>query len=146
MSSRPPRANPFERTTPTQRQHIMFGADALMKMEEEILLTLMDQHRLPQDWHEIWQERDRRDVTRVRVTARFDADVVKFFKAMGEGYQHRMNRVLRAYMHLRLGKIVDGPDTSDFVLRPEKVMRAARRKTQWGHNEALMALAGDVED
>jgi uncharacterized protein (DUF4415 family) len=32
-----------------------------------------------------------------RLTVRFDADVVAWFKAQGAGYQTRMNAVLRAY-------------------------------------------------
>jgi len=32
-----------------------------------------------------------------RITARFDKDVIEWFKAQGEGYQSRMNAVLRAY-------------------------------------------------
>lgn len=32
-----------------------------------------------------------------RITARFDKDVIAWFKEQGEGYQSRMNAVLRAY-------------------------------------------------
>lgn len=32
-----------------------------------------------------------------RITARFDADMVDWFKAHGDGYQTRMNAVLRAF-------------------------------------------------
>ena len=32
-----------------------------------------------------------------RITARFDKDVIEWFKAQGAGYQSRMNAVLRAY-------------------------------------------------
>jgi uncharacterized protein (DUF4415 family) len=32
-----------------------------------------------------------------RLTVRFDADLVEWFKARGPGYQSRMNAVLRAY-------------------------------------------------
>jgi uncharacterized protein (DUF4415 family) len=32
------------------------------------------------------------------VNARFDSDVVEWFKAQGRGYQTRMNAVLRRYM------------------------------------------------
>lgn len=35
---------------------------------------------------------------KVRITASYDADVAKFFRSMGQGYQARMNAVLRAYM------------------------------------------------
>lgn len=35
---------------------------------------------------------------KVPVNAKFDADVVEWFKAQGRGYQTRMNAVLRRYM------------------------------------------------
>jgi uncharacterized protein (DUF4415 family) len=35
---------------------------------------------------------------KTRIHAAFDEDVVKFFRAMGHGYQARMNLVLRTYM------------------------------------------------
>jgi uncharacterized protein (DUF4415 family) len=33
-----------------------------------------------------------------RITIRLDEDVVEFFKSQGEGYQTRVNQVLRAYV------------------------------------------------
>ena len=35
---------------------------------------------------------------KVRIHASYDADVAGFFRSMGQGYQARMNAVLRAYM------------------------------------------------
>lgn len=43
------------------------------------------------------------------VTARFDADMVAWFKAQGKGYQTRMNAVLRALcvqLHLIVAKVL----------------------------------------
>ena len=42
---------------------------------------------------------------KVPVNAKFDGDVVAWFKAQGRGYQTRMNAVLRHYMetHRKLG-------------------------------------------
>ena len=37
------------------------------------------------------------------ITARFDADMVEWFKAQGKGYQTRMNAVLRAYYERHRG-------------------------------------------
>ena len=40
-----------------------------------------------------------------RLTVRFDADLVEWFKGQGAGYQTRMNAVLRAYYeHMRKAK------------------------------------------
>jgi uncharacterized protein (DUF4415 family) len=36
--------------------------------------------------------------TKEKVSARFDADVVEWFRRQGRGYQTRMNAVLRAYV------------------------------------------------
>ena len=35
---------------------------------------------------------------KIRVTAAFDEEVVKWFRAMGHNHQARMNAVLKAYM------------------------------------------------
>jgi uncharacterized protein (DUF4415 family) len=42
---------------------------------------------------------------KTQVNARFDIDVVEWFKAQGRGYQSRMNAVLRRYLetHRRTG-------------------------------------------
>lgn len=51
---------------------------------------------LPDDWNglDYWAP-----VTRpaTRVTLRLDADMVKWFRAMGPGYQKRINLILRIY-------------------------------------------------
>ena len=123
--------------TKTERLNYMYAVDAMEMVEKDILDVLWEMRGCPKDWHSIWEDKDRRDAKRTRCTVAFDADVVKFFKAMGPGYQHRMNRVLRAFMHYRLAKIVHGPDTSDFVMRPEEVEKKARAaRTQWGDAEA----------
>ena len=40
-----------------------------------------------------------------RITARFDKDVIAWFKEQGEGYQSRMNAVLRAYYEAQKKKL-----------------------------------------
>ena len=35
--------------------------------------------------------------TKQRITVRFDADMVKWFKSQGRGYQTKMNAVLRSF-------------------------------------------------
>ena len=124
---------PMTEMTKTERLNYMFGVEALMMVEEDLLDVMWAHQGCPPDWHHVWADRDRRDGKRTRCTVAFDADVVKFFKAMGPGYQHRMNRVLRGFMHMRLAKIINGPDTTDYILRPDWVdERANRERTKWG--------------
>lgn len=124
--------------TKTERMHWGYGVDAIKMMEYELMGYLSEFEALPADWDEVWQDKDRRDPKRTRVTIRLDADVVKYFKGMGEGYQVRINRVLRAYMHFRLAKLIEGPDTMDYVLRPEAVLEKASRRPEWGDTRRMM--------
>jgi uncharacterized protein (DUF4415 family) len=52
---------------------------------------------IPPDWHRIEREVPVRR-KKTMLTARYDADLVKWFRGMGQGYQSRMNAVLRAFM------------------------------------------------
>lgn len=66
----------------------------------------------PKGWHsveDIYPDRPKR----TRITARFDEDVVKFFKRSGAGYQAKMNEVLRTYMFARLSKYVEADGDRD---------------------------------
>ncbi|MEM8597139.1 MAG: BrnA antitoxin family protein [Pseudomonadota bacterium] len=47
---------------------------------------------------------------KTRITAAFDADVVRFYRALGQGYQARMNAVLRLYMLALKSKLIRGRD------------------------------------
>ena len=51
---------------------------------------------LPSDWSglDYW---NRVEKPKTRVTIRLDADMVKWFRALGPGYQSRINLVLRIY-------------------------------------------------
>ncbi|MCT4610948.1 MAG: BrnA antitoxin family protein [Pelagimonas sp.] len=121
----------------SERLNWMYGVDAMKMIEEDLHKVLGTLRQCPREWHHIWEDEDRRDSKRTRCTVAFDADVVKFFKAMGPGYQKRMNRVLRAYMHFRLAKIMRGPDNTDYILRPERVEAEARKnRARWGDMEA----------
>ncbi|MGJ8609651.1 MAG: BrnA antitoxin family protein [Octadecabacter sp.] len=126
--------------TKTEKMHWGFSVDAIKKMEYELMGYLHEFTALPPAWDQIWEDDDRRDPKRTKVTINLDADVVKFFKGLGPGYQGRINRVLRAYMHFRLAKLIEGPDTMDYVLRPEKVLEDAAR-VEWGDTQRAMKAA-----
>ncbi|AKS46910.1 BrnA antitoxin of type II toxin-antitoxin system [Octadecabacter temperatus] len=131
-----------DKMTKTEKLHWGYGVDAMKMMEHELLGYLHEYSALPRDWDRIWEDKDRRDPNRTAISIRLDTDVVKFFKGLGTGYQARINRVLRAYMHFRLAKLIEGPDTSDYVLRPEKVLEKARRKPEWGDTDRMLAEVG----
>lgn len=129
-----------DKMTKTQGINWSYAIDAHRMIEHDLHSHVAKEKMLPPAWDEIWQDKDRRHPTRQRVTMQMDADVVKFFKAMGEGYQARINRVLRTFMHYRLAGIVEGPDTTDYVLRPETlVSEADGDRPAWGDFERQQA-------
>lgn len=74
------------------------------ELTTEELLNLPDEEidfsDIPEFGEEFWKNArvvwpEERQKT--QVTAKFDADVVDWFKRKGRGYQARMNAVLRAY-------------------------------------------------
>ncbi|MGH1361637.1 MAG: BrnA antitoxin family protein [Burkholderiaceae bacterium] len=44
-----------------------------------------------------------------RISARFDADILEFFRRQGKDYQTRMNAVLRSYMEAQKSKDGSNP-------------------------------------
>ena len=127
--------------TRTERLSRLYMMDAMAQTEYDILHGLYTTGRLPDEWHEIAYETGRRKALS-KVTIRLETDVVKFFKALGPGYQEKINRVLASFVHARLARMIGGPDTSDFVLRPEEVMALAQKRRGWGEAEDMMEGRG----
>lgn len=55
------------------------------------------QKHIPPEWHTLAKDVPTRP-KKERVTAAYDADMVKWYRSLGHGYQARMNQVLRTYM------------------------------------------------
>ena len=64
--------------------------------------------RAGEDGFQTWVDADNPTQPRkVHVTLRLDGEVAKWFWRQGEGYQARMNAVLRAYMMAKAAKVVE---------------------------------------
>jgi hypothetical protein len=85
----------------------------LRDLEIDLRWGLEDSPRIPREWHQIAQERIQ--PARQKISLRVDADVVRFFRAMGEGHLARMNAVLRAFMLSRLAGVVQGEMSYDIT-------------------------------
>ncbi len=97
------------RDTRAQYHHL---ATTLRDLETDLRWGMDGSARIPPEWHDIAQGSPA--PAKVAVTLRVDADVVRFFRAMGAGHLPRMNAVLRAFMHARLAGVVKGPETVDY--------------------------------
>ncbi|MBI1169772.1 hypothetical protein GC209_00070 [bacterium] len=101
--------------TPAQRRHYHYMSDVMKRLEWDLHNTIELTDRIPEEWHEIAAETP--SAAGLRVNLRLDADVVRFFKSMGEGYGPRINRVLKSYMHARLAGVIKGAETASFYHR-----------------------------
>jgi hypothetical protein len=76
----------------------------LRDLEADLRWKLDGSVRIPAAWHAIAQ--DRQTPAKTKITLRLDEDVIRFFRAMGQGHLTRMNAVLRAFMLARLAEVV----------------------------------------
>jgi uncharacterized protein (DUF4415 family) len=103
------------RMTSPQRRHHYFLIDLMKELNYDLHHQLQaGLFALPAGWQQI-ADAPRRGV-KERMTLRLDSDVVKFFRGTGQGFQTRMNDVLRCYMHARLSNMVeDGARYRDYI-------------------------------
>lgn len=69
----------------------------LLLLEKEVRVYKLKGAVIPAAWSKIEKEVPVRP-KKIRVTAAYEVEVVKWFRAMGHNYQARMNAVLKAYM------------------------------------------------
>ena len=62
------------------------------------------QARVPDAWDTLEQDIDV-DEPKEKITIYLDASVAKFYKAMGRGYQARVNRVLATFAQMRIAQV-----------------------------------------
>lgn len=98
-----------------RRVNYHYMADAMRMLEWDLHQRLMEEMRIPSEWHEIAREKGQ--PKKARVTIRLDADVVAFFRATGVDWQPRLNRVLSVWMHARLAGMIRGAETMDYMKR-----------------------------
>jgi uncharacterized protein (DUF4415 family) len=60
---------------------------------------------IPDDWHEV-EKRVPVRPKKSKITAAFDDDMLRWYRAMGHGYQGRMNAILRTFMLATIAKEV----------------------------------------
>lgn len=75
------------------------------------------QSLMPEEWRDL----ARKEVPKKQpVTLRIDADVLRFFRKIGAGYQAEINGVLRAFMPARLAEIL-GPRDEAQIETPDEL-------------------------
>lgn len=90
------------------RRHYNDLAGSLRGLEVDLRWGLDGSDRIPTEWAAIAAEPY--CPFKEKVTLRIDEDVLRFFRATGQGYLTRINKVLRAYMQARLAGVVQGAE------------------------------------
>lgn len=121
-----------------QLEHYWFMSVAQRRVEWEIANTLWRGWGLPAEWHEIAM--GPREGRREKVTLYLDANVMKFFRAMGRGHHARLNDVLSVWMYGRLARIVRGPEAAE-LFGPDGLFGAEKPgwDEAWDGDARLMA-------
>jgi uncharacterized protein (DUF4415 family) len=68
---------------------------------------------VPEGWYSV-ERRAEIKPKKTKLTLALDADMVKWFRALGRGYQPRMNAILRAYMHAVISKEIEQAGDRDW--------------------------------
>lgn len=99
----------LKKQTPRQRAQMTYMMDVMRRLEWDLHNTIELTGRIPEAWHEIATATPRS--AKKRVCIALEADVLKFFRSMGEWYGPRINDVLKSYMHARLAGVIRGAET-----------------------------------
>lgn len=103
------------------------------------------QQRVPEAWAtleddiECWEDK-------VKITIRIDTSVARFYRAMGKGYQARMNRILATYAQMKIGEVARERalerelDAYLEGLTPDEVIELARKYGAELDEDAIAAL------
>ena len=75
----------------------------IARLDDE--LTELVRDLVPQAWHRLEHDIDVEE-PKVKITLRLDRSVAKFYRAWGNGYQARINRILATYAQARIAEFL----------------------------------------
>lgn len=87
-------------TQRTARERLMH--DLIYLMQDTWIPSVVAEE-VPDAWHTLEHDVPVTE-KKVKVTLYLDASVAKFYRAMGQGYQARINRLLGTYAHMKVSK------------------------------------------
>lgn len=122
-----------QKPSKTEVKYTTYMMDAMRRLEWDMHNAVAMQRRIPAQWHEIAKERSAGKKQRISLWV--EADVVRFFKSMGQGYQPRMNDVLAAWVYGRLAGLIEGAETRDEF---KWEWAAEEPKPDWGFADGVI--------
>ncbi len=103
---------------------------------EDRVPTREIREQVPDAWHLIEADLDCH-APKQKVTLYLDAPVAKVFKAMGQGYQARINRILATYLEMKAGHLLEAEaimlkDRQKAILAAEQAEGPETKGRGWG--------------
>lgn len=76
----------------------------LQRFEDESSLDFAIKAQVPQAWQTLEEDIEVAE-PKIKITLLLDASVAKYFRALGQGYQARINRILGTYAQLKISEV-----------------------------------------
>jgi uncharacterized protein (DUF4415 family) len=87
--------------------------DELESQEADFERFKRNRSLIPPGWNSV-ENRAEVKPKKAKLTLSLDADMLKWFRYLGRGYQPRMNPILRAYMHGVISKEIERKGDRDW--------------------------------
>ncbi|KMW58840.1 hypothetical protein AIOL_003821 [Candidatus Rhodobacter oscarellae] len=122
-----PHRSGITRRAKTRTQRLYFERLLLnaAHLKSEDVFEYHVQAQVPEAWDTLEQDVDVEE-KKVKITLRLDESVAKFYRAMGNGYQARMNRILATFAQMRIAELRRLDDMLAEELAKVDEMRAER--------------------
>ena len=120
-TTRPPKPKTRARR---RAEAAMYDAFSFLRKTDVIERVIREE--VPDEWHLLELDYDVTE-KKEKVTLYLDRSVARCFKAMGKGYQERINALLRAWMQMKI---------SEFMYTEEKLLERAEFLVDYMKREA----------
>ena len=102
QSTRKPQKRPQTKAAQNARAQLIWD---LTYLRRERLVSTDIRDEVPEAWHTLEADIEAEE-TKEKVTLYLDRSVARFYKAMGKGYQTRINRLLRTWAQMKIAEEV----------------------------------------
>ena len=125
------------RKTPRPRQNKTerLARDRLIRnlrtFQEDSYFEFTLHQQIPEAWATLEEDVDVEE-KKTKVTLYLDDSVAKFYRAMGNGYQARVNRVLATYAQLKISKVRAFETFQEEKARGERKRWDDEAQADWG--------------
>jgi uncharacterized protein (DUF4415 family) len=120
---------PDRKMTKTERLHYDRFLRNAWELKAETGVYPEMSWEIPEAWNILEKDLDVAE-PKDRITLRLDRSVVQFYRAMGRGYQARMNRILATYAQMHILRMLEPDAGLEWRSRYVKALEEAQGKAE----------------